>query len=928
MSDLLGVAGTAVMAYQLALGTVSNNIANVSTEGYSRQEVGLSSAPPRQIGGAYIGTGVVYERVKRQYDAFADLNLRNSISELSSQEPMVNYTNRVVDLMGSENAGLVSALDQFFSAARGLSTDPASTVLRGEFFRSSEGLTSRFGLISSQLDLVDTESREALESSVGAVNTLAQQLGAINVLLAKKGNANQQPAELLDQRDRLLREMSEQVRVRTTFGVNGSVNVSLGSAPDKDLIVNGINAVRIGSYTDPQNPDRIGLVLDPYGQQPRSLAGVTSGKLAGIMSFREQVLDSSRGALDTVASTLMKEVNALHRTGVDAYGQMGGDLFRVESGAKRVAGGMKLAVTDPMRLAAAAQFRVIENADNVGRADATVSFANPVYGTPKALEEVLLNNDHASAAKVFQVSATTGLVNVAHIAAGMKNVSIFLSDAQGDQQLQLITRDGRHLLGTLRSPDQQASLLGMPGMQAGASYSAAYLGQSGEAAYRDMQVFYGARADVGRQQAFTGNDEVVGGKALPALLQGERLRTGVTGIAAGTFALNGIALPPLSSDTGSLQATDVAAWLSTAGRSLGISATASNEVRAFADQLELDRSLKINGVQIAPPSGGFRTAAGLVEAINKSSDSRNAPSANSHVQAELTASGELVLRNTVGHEGKNITIEPLLIDGGNALNVTPGTYTGRVSVERALVTGQDTPIELGLGAAGKPSLLADLGFRTSATVKGMVADDVMVMVSGQESRARVSASFQGTAVSVSEDLRAHPMELSFVSPTTPGRLRFRITETNTGTVLAERNLDPDEMLKGIAYRGLSISFNAPPVVGDRFVLDGNRDGKGNNDNIRALAELDRAGIFPGGKNLSAAYIDHTNDMGNVAQQSAIARDALTVVRDQAEESRDKVSGVNLDEEAANLIRFQQAYQASAKVMQVASQLFDAMISLR
>jgi hypothetical protein len=63
-------------------------------------------------------------------------------------------------------------------------------------------------------------------------------------------------------------------------------------------------------------------------------------------------------------------------------------------------------------------------------------------------------------------------------------------------------------------------------------------------------------------------------------------------------------------------------------------------------------------------------------------------------------------------------------------------------------------------------------------------------------------------------------------------------------------------------------------------------------------------------------------------QSAIARDALTVVRDQAEENRDKVSGVNLDEEAANLIRFQQAYQASAKVMQVASQLFDAMIALR
>jgi hypothetical protein len=123
-------------------------------------------------------------------------------------------------------------------------------------------------------------------------------------------------------------------------------------------------------------------------------------------------------------------------------------FFRVEAGSKRMAGGMKLAVSDPMRLAAAAQFRVIENANNVGRADATVSFANPVYGPPKALNQVLLNNDHASAAKVFQVSATTGLASVTHIPAGMKNVSIALSDAQGEQQLQLVTRDGRHLLGT------------------------------------------------------------------------------------------------------------------------------------------------------------------------------------------------------------------------------------------------------------------------------------------------------------------------------------------------------------------------------------------------------------------------------------------------------------------------------------------------
>jgi len=65
----------------------------------------------------------------------------------------------------------------------------------------------------------------------------------------------------------------------------------------------------------------------------------------------------------------------------------------------------------------------------------------------------------------------------------------------------------------------------------------------------------------------------------------------------------------------------------------------------------------------------------------------------------------------------------------------------------------------------------------------------------------------------------------------------------------------------------------------------------------------------------------------MARQALVAKDALTVVYDQAVEARDAVSGVSLDEEAAALIRFQQAYQASAKVMQTASTLFDAVLRI-
>ena len=100
MSDMLGISSGAIGAYQRALTTVSNNIANVNTEGYSRQDVVLQDSAPKQMASMYVGTGVMLQTIKRQFDAFAESNLRNSTSDLSSQKPMVDYAKRVMDIMG------------------------------------------------------------------------------------------------------------------------------------------------------------------------------------------------------------------------------------------------------------------------------------------------------------------------------------------------------------------------------------------------------------------------------------------------------------------------------------------------------------------------------------------------------------------------------------------------------------------------------------------------------------------------------------------------------------------------------------------------------------------------------------------------------------------------------------------------------------
>lgn len=925
MSDLLGIAGNAVTAYQLALGTVSNNIANVSTDGYTRQAVELNAGTPRQLGTAYIGTGVVFDRVKRQYDAFAESNLRNSTSELYSQSPVVDYANRVIDLMGSETAGLTSSLDQFFSAARSLTTDPASTVLRGELYRGAQGVAARFGQISSQLDLVDTETREAVASSLGEVNTISQQLAAINAQMAKVGLASRQPSELLDQRDRLLRQLSELVGIRTAFEPSGAVTVALGGTINRDVIVSGTASVRVGYTSNVAAPERIGLMYDPYGPKPALLTGVTSGKLAGLLTFRDQVLESTRDALGFLAQKFVGEVNAQHRAGVDAYGQAGGDLFSIDPAAAQAPGAISVAIDDPMRLAAAAQFRVTENSTNTGLADATVSFKPPEPAGPDALPQVLPHNPHPSASKLFELSAASALVPVATVPAGLREVTIYLNEASGDQQLQLVTRDARHIVGASLGAAEQDQLLAHPGMAAGATYSTSYLGVTGAAAYKDLDVFYGARAERRALQRFDPQGNAAAPVAGPAILTSAPMATGLSGLPAGTLTLNGVALPALTGASGSVHAGDVASWINSwaAARNpaQGISARAFTEIRVPAANLRNANSLDLEGVRIPRPAAIPATADGWAEQIN-------AAVAQTGVTAQVLATGELVLGNETGEP---ITIGPA---GANALGLDAKAYGGQVEITRALNNAQGgTSIEIGFGPAGKPSDLAQLGIRTAAYLRGQVPEDLIAFVSDSgASQAKVSASYQGQPSELGPTLREQPMEVEFVAGAAAGSMRYRITDLGTGTVMAERELDLDLLSTtvpggGIVFQGLSISFSSAPKLGDRFLLDGNKDGAGNNDNMRALADLADLKVVGGSKTISAAYIDHVNEMGNISRQASIARDALEVVREQAAETRDKVSGVNLDEEAASLIRFQQAYQASAKVMQTASQLFDAVLQI-
>ena len=940
MTDIVSIASNAVASYQRALATVSNNIANVSTEGYSRQEVVLQANPTAQVGNVYLGTGVMIDRVKRQYDTFAELNLRNSNSDLASQEPMVNYANRVIDIMGSDSMGLSSALDKFFNTSRELSADPASTVKRTSFIRDSQGLASRFAQLSSQLDLVQSETNEAINGYVSQVNTLASQIAQVNQQMNKQQTAESQPPDLLDQRDLLLKSLSSFAHINTRFNGNGSVDVSLGPSFTREVLVQASKATKIGVEIDDKNPEKISLILDPYAN-PQPLTSISSGKISGMLAFREQILSTSRNSLNQLASQMVKEVNTIHQGGIDSYGSPGQALFKIGTTTTNAAANIETVFEDPLRVAVASQFRIIEAPENVSGIDAQLSFKDPSPSGPATLNSLVANNGTPDVSVPIKITGTSKIGAVATVPNGLTNVALFLSGADAGQQLQVFTRDGRHIGGAPLTEGSYKSLLESPenGFVPNATYSANYLNSLNNAsdpdfkAYKGIDVFYGARAEPGRelQWDMTEADPTAhvsqASSPVAAAINGHRIPSGQSSLAGGLFQLNGKtldqAVSPANGET--LQASDFARWINDSVIS-GISATASNKIFVAAKQIKLDSPLTLNGVQISTGlSPAPKSVAELASLINQQT-------ANTQVVASVSDSGNLTLTNETGYEGHDIAIDNGL-STINALGLKAQTYTGTLSISSPLVNGVGAPIELTFEPnSGAPSDLDKLGISTGVYIKSAApnfGEDLLVFATGSGSAA-LSATYSGAPVSAKQALRTQELTLKFdqSDPVSRKASHFTITDKKTGTVVASRNFDARFLDPGIQYLGLNISFSNPPLEGDIFEINGNQDGTANNENMLLIAGLDTAAITASGKTLSAAYIDQVNDMGNIARQAAIAKEALTVVHDQAVASRDQVSGVSLDDEAADLIRFQQAYQASAKILQISSQLFDTVMQVR
>ena len=315
-----------LLAFQRALATTSNNVANANTEGYSRQRVEIVSRTPEGFGNGFVGNGVDVRTIARSYDQFAVNQYRASTSLLGRLDGYAGIAGQVDDILGDSSNGLASGINSFFAAWQDVANSPSSITARQQLLAQAQNLGDQFRLTSQRLDQIEGDVNLRLQTRVADINRLTTSIARLNedIEVALASFSDQPPNDLLDQRDQLVNELSRIVDVQVVEDRGGALNVFIGQG--QSVVLRGAS-VTLSTVRDTFDPSRLDVVLQGTGGAQIITRSLTGGEVGGLLDVRRDVLDFARNQLGLIATALGSTVNAQQQAGMDLQGQPGADLF-------------------------------------------------------------------------------------------------------------------------------------------------------------------------------------------------------------------------------------------------------------------------------------------------------------------------------------------------------------------------------------------------------------------------------------------------------------------------------------------------------------------------------------------------------------------------------------------------------------------------
>lgn len=327
-SPLLSLGMRAMFANQAALQTIGQNIANANTQGYSRQQVALTTPEGQFTGAGYFGKGVNVQTVTRSHNEFLTREAAAAKSQAFADTTMQSQLAQLEKLFPTGDDSLGQSANDFLNALVDVASRPNDPSARQVVLGKAQALAARFQNAGQQLADLQSGVVSDMNADVKQVNELAKQIAAANDQIARSAGTSHTPNDLLDKRDQLISQLSQYVQVSTVENSrDGTMGVFIGGG---QVLVLGGDAQQLSVTPDPYDGARAQLsISDTSGTRALDDSTLTGGSLTAMLRYQNTHLQDARNLLGQMATAIATRVNEQQSLGVDLKAQAGGPLFTI-----------------------------------------------------------------------------------------------------------------------------------------------------------------------------------------------------------------------------------------------------------------------------------------------------------------------------------------------------------------------------------------------------------------------------------------------------------------------------------------------------------------------------------------------------------------------------------------------------------------------
>ncbi|TVT92318.1 flagellar hook-associated protein FlgK [Pseudomonas sp. RGB] len=322
--SLLNIGMSGLNAAQGSLSVLSNNIANVNTPGYSRQQTTQNASASNQYGGVYIGSGTTLADVRRIYNDFLGAAYQSSTALNSDATAYAGQAAAIDKTLSDKSTGMSAVLSAFFASLQTAAATPSDVSARQLLVTSAQTLSDRFNAISTQL----TQQKESINSQLSTmsdqVNKLTSSIASLNTQISTaQGSSTSAPANLLDARNEAVRSLNELIGVTATEK-NGQFSITTGTG--QSLVEGGV-ANTISAVPSKTDNSQYTIQLN-MGDTPMDIGNVVSGgSIGGLLRYRSDALMPAINDLGRIAIATADSVNSQLGQGLDLNSDFGSSLF-------------------------------------------------------------------------------------------------------------------------------------------------------------------------------------------------------------------------------------------------------------------------------------------------------------------------------------------------------------------------------------------------------------------------------------------------------------------------------------------------------------------------------------------------------------------------------------------------------------------------